>query len=48
MGFSFFEMPSHDFTSFKRTSKYAKKNLRGFKANKWNKLHLVTTSFEHV
>jgi hypothetical protein len=45
MGVSFFEMPSQDFTSFKCTSKYAKKNLRGFKGNK---LHLVSTSFEHV
>jgi hypothetical protein len=45
MGISFFEMPSQDFTC---TSKYAKKNLRGFKGNKWNKLHLVSTSIEHV
>jgi hypothetical protein len=45
MGFSFFEMPSHNFTSFKCTFKYAKKNLRGFKANK---LHLATTCIEHV
>jgi hypothetical protein len=45
MGFSFFEMPSHNFTSFKCTFKYAKKNLRGFKGNK---LHLVTTCIEHV
>jgi hypothetical protein len=44
----FFEMPSQDFTSFKCPSKYAKKNLSGFKGNKWNKLHLVSTSFEHV
>jgi hypothetical protein len=34
MGVSFFEMPSQDFTSFKCTSKYVKKNLRGFKGNK--------------
>ncbi len=43
--FHFLKCPHTILLPFKCTSKYAKKNLRGFKANK---LHLATTCIEHV